>query len=183
MNRDPIIESPPKLPTKLERSLFGDDDDESDGDNIFGSSNIVKASGSSQPDVKAKEPILPKIEPKVSLFDDVSDDDNLFGVSTPSSDVTRKPTVKKVAATPSKTNSLFSDSSDDDLFGTKPKGKSLTKIVNKKKYLRCSSISGPRTQLSNKKPASSSAKVATVTKPNNSKNMIVDNDPLADLLK
>lgn len=116
--RNPIIESPSKLPTK-KLCLF-EDDVESDSNDIF-SGHSTKASETPKQN-KTKELIAQKPEPKASLFDDVSDDDNLFGAPAPSSDIAKKPTTKKTPAI-QKSSSLFDDdSSGDDLFGAKPKG-------------------------------------------------------------
>lgn len=147
--QDPFRESPPKLPSK-QVSLFGDDD-ESD-DDIFGAgSNKKKPEPITKPKepeqvpeilkqstiviempkkTKPKESSVIKTVPKSSLFDDISDDDdNLFGPPAIPNNVSMKKSSSIKPAIASKSANLFGDdSSDDDLFGSKPKGK--TSIVN-----------------------------------------------------
>lgn len=139
------------MPSK-QVSLFGDDD-ESD-DDIFGGGRVKKKPASmtkpKEPgnikvleiskhstdvlevtkQTQPKESSVTKTVPKSSLFDDISDDDdNLFGPSPISNNESVKKSTTIKSATVSKSANLFGDdSSDDDLFGSKPKGR--TPIVN-----------------------------------------------------
>lgn len=99
-------------------SLFGDDDDD---DDLFGG-----------PPPLPEPSRIPQKKPANKIFTDDSSDDDLFGSGVKStkkmpskSNVPSTSTAQKMTKDTKATDKLFSDSEDDDLFGTKskPKGK------------------------------------------------------------